>query len=227
MLRWDLPSHEAFVQHVLPDPCVQIVVEAGGAHVMGVVTSLFSATLTGSRCVFGLKFRPGGFYPFTRRPVAALTNRTERLADLFPGADEARFQERAAEADGPALMAALEGLLVNAKPTLTASLHDVQRVVERIADDPTMLSVEHVSRVFGISPRSLQRLFRTHVGASPKWMIRLYRIKEAAARIEEGDVVDWADLAGQLGYADQPHFINDFRSLVGRSPGEYAVHRMT
>jgi AraC-like DNA-binding protein len=65
------------------------------------------------------------------------------------------------------------------------------------------------------------------VGAGPKWLIRLYRIKEAAARIEEGDVVDWADLAGQLGYADQSHFINDFRRLVGRSPGEYAVRRMT
>jgi AraC-like DNA-binding protein len=101
----------------------------------------------------------------------------------------------------------------------------VQRVAERIAGDPAMLTVEHVSRVLGIGPRSLQRLFRTYVGAGPKWMIRLYRIKEAAARIEEGNLVDWADLAGQLGYADQSHFINDFRRLVGRSPGEYAVGR--
>jgi AraC-like DNA-binding protein len=103
----------------------------------------------------------------------------------------------------------------------------VQRFVERIAGDPTMLTVEHASRVLDVSPRSLQRLFRTHVGVGPKWLIRLYRIKEAAARIEEGDVVQWADLADQLGYADQAHFINDFRRLLGRSPGEYAVRRMT
>ena len=225
MLRWDLPARDAFVQHVLPDPCVQIIVEAGGAYVMGVVTRLFSATLTGSRCVFGLKFRPGGFHPFIRRPVAALTNRTVRLAEIFPGADEPRLQDFAAAADGRAVMAALEGLLFNAAPTRSAPLQDVQRVAERIAGDPAMLTVEHVSRVFGIGPRSLQRLFRTYVGAGPKWMIRLYRIKEAAARIEEGNVVDWADLAGQLGYADQSHFINDFRRLVGRSPGEYAVRR--
>ena len=102
MLRWDLPARDAFVQHVLPDPCVQIIVEAGGAYVMGVVTSLFSATLTGSRCVFGLKFRPGGFHPFIRRPVAALTNRTVRLAETFPGADEPRLQDFAAAADGRA-----------------------------------------------------------------------------------------------------------------------------
>ena len=88
-------------------------------------------------------------------------------------------------------MAALEGLLSNEAPTLTAPLQDVQRVAERIAGDPSILTVEHVSRVFGIGPRSLQRLFRTYVGAGPKWMIRLYRIKEAAARIEEGNVVNW------------------------------------
>ena len=60
------------------------------------------------------------------------------------------------------------------------------------------------------------------MGAAPKWLIRLYRIKEAAARIEDGDVGGWADLAARLGYADQAHFINDFRRLIGRSPGRYA-----
>ena len=45
-LRWQFGEDEAYVQHVLPDPCVQIVVERGGAHVMGVVTRLFSVTLT-------------------------------------------------------------------------------------------------------------------------------------------------------------------------------------
>ena len=97
-----------------------------------VVTSLFSATLTGSRCVFGLKFRPGGFHPFIRRPVAALTNRTVRLAETFPGADEPRLQDFAAAADGRAIMAALEGLLCNAAPTLTAP--SARRAARRRAD---------------------------------------------------------------------------------------------
>ena len=44
----------------------------------------------------------------------------------------------------------------------------------------------------------------------------------AAGRLEAGTVTTWSDLALSLGYADQSHFINDFRRLVGRSPGSYA-----
>jgi AraC-like DNA-binding protein len=33
----------------------------------------------------------------------------------------------------------------------------------------------------------------------------------------------FADLAFRLGWHDQAHFINDFRSTLGRTPGEYAA----
>ena len=101
-------------------------------------------------------------------------------------------------------------------------LDRVYRIADRIATDSTLLTVEQVARVCGLSGRTLQRLFRTYVGVSPKWMIRRCRIQEAAARLEDGDVRSWADLALALGYADQSHFINDFRRLVGRPPASYA-----
>ena len=60
ILEWDL-GDDAYEQRVLPDPCVQIVVDHDGAQVMGVVTGPFSTTLTGKRLVLGMKFRPRGF----------------------------------------------------------------------------------------------------------------------------------------------------------------------
>jgi AraC-like DNA-binding protein len=33
--------------------------------------------------------------------------------------------------------------------------------------------------------------------------------------------VDWAALAAELGFVDQPHFTNAFTALVGVPPGEY------
>jgi AraC-like DNA-binding protein len=35
--------------------------------------------------------------------------------------------------------------------------------------------------------------------------------------------VDSADLAVRLGWYDQAHFINDFRTMLGCTPGEYAT----
>ena len=37
-----------------------------------------------------------------------------------------------------------------------------------------------------------------------------------------GDAVDLPALALDLGYFDQPHFIRDFKSQVGRTPAQYA-----
>ena len=39
--------------------------------------------------------------------------------------------------------------------------------------------------------------------------------------MNRGGRVDLSQLALQLGYFDQAHFNNEFRSLTGRSPGEY------
>ena len=221
-LQWDFGPREAFVQHVLPDPCVQIVVDTDGAYAMGVVTSLFSVTLTGSRFVFGLKFRPGAFYSCTGEPVSTLTNRQVPLGRIFSKADEILLCNLAKAADAPGLMNALESMLRGASPVLDVRLQQVYEIADRIAVDSTIMTVEHAAQLFGLGPRALQRLFRMYVGAGPKWLIRLYRIKEATALIEEGDVGHWADFAVRLGYADQAHFINDFRRLVGRTPARYA-----
>jgi AraC-like DNA-binding protein len=52
-------------------------------------------------------------------------------------------------------------------------------------------------------------------------MIRRRRLQEAAQRLREGPDVRLADVAADLGYADQAHLANDFRALLGLTPSEY------
>lgn len=96
-------------------------------------------------------------------------------------------------------------------------------LVERIAKDASITRVEELARVAGAGPRALQRLFREEVGASPKWVIRRFRLQEAALRIERGDASSLATLAADLGYADQAHLARDFKRAVGKAPSEFAV----
>jgi AraC-like DNA-binding protein len=76
---------------------------------------------------------------------------------------------------------------------------------------------------FGIPARTLQRLFNRYVGVSPKWVLRRYRLHEAAARLAEPPPGSWAQVAAELGYVDQAHFINDFTAAVGMTPAQYAA----
>jgi len=56
-----------------------------------------------------------------------------------------------------------------------------------------------------------------------KCVLCCYRLQHAALELECDPTVDGADLAVRLGWYDQAHFINDFRSMLGCTPGEYAT----
>ena len=73
-----------------------------------------------------------------------------------------------------------------------------------------------------MSERTLQRLFRRHVGVGPKWVLQRARLHDAVDRIDRGGVRDLAALAVELGWFDQAHFTRDFTALVGQSPAAYA-----
>ena len=44
----------------------------------------------------------------------------------------------------------------------------------------------------------------------------------ARAMIAAGAEIDWVRLAGELGYADQAHFIRHCTAMIGESPTRYA-----
>ncbi len=64
-------------------------------------------------------------------------------------------------------------------------------------------------------------MFNRYVGVSPKWVIRRYRLHEAADRLANGEAVDWPNIALDLGYFDQAHFVKDFKAIVGTPPAKY------
>ncbi|NTZ16755.1 AraC family transcriptional regulator [Paenibacillus sp. JMULE4] len=94
----------------------------------------------------------------------------------------------------------------------------VNDIVSAIREDRTLIKVEDAVRQTGLHKRTLQRLFDRYVGVSPKWVIRRYRLHDAAERMEQGDPPDWLELSSELGYYDQSHFIRVFKSIVGTSP---------
>jgi AraC-like DNA-binding protein len=83
------------------------------------------------------------------------------------------------------------------------------RVAVRIADDRRLTRVEQLVDEFGVGLRQLQRLFSEYVGISPKWVIQGYRLLEAAERVPTRAHTIWPELALDLAYADQAHFIRD------------------
>ena len=52
-------------------------------------------------------------------------------------------------------------------------------------------------------------------------MIQRYGLHEAAARLASDEAIDGSDITLELGYADQAHFIRDFKRMIGTTPHDY------
>jgi AraC-like DNA-binding protein len=221
IIAWDLRGHPPQTQETLPHPSVHIALEFGRSGIYGVVKGRFTRVIESKGRVFGIKFRPGGFYPFLKLPVSRLTNRILPLGDVFGAAGEALAPSVLAKRSERAMVAVAEAFLRHQNPERDAVAERVADIVEQIATDRTITTVETVAGKSGLTVRSLQRLFSRYVGVSPKWVINRHRLHEAVDRLTKGETVDWTQLAFELGYFDQAHFIKDFKAIIGRTPGEY------
>jgi AraC-like DNA-binding protein len=211
MVSWDLAPGESHVQHVLTHPCGHLVSEGGRSLVFGVGTGRFDRVLEGSGRAVGTKFRPGALHAFTGVPMSDLTNRAIPACEAF-GADV-----DAADTE------AVDAFLLAFAPEPDEGFRLVAEATRLTLSDPGIARVEDLAARLAVSQRTLQRLFRERVGVTPKWMLKRYRLHEAAERIADGDVDDWAAFALDLGYFDQAHFIRDFKAIVGRTPADYAA----
>lgn len=218
---WDLTGRPPHVQETLAVPCVNLVFERGATAVFGIMRGRVERTLTGRGRAFGVKFRPGGFQPLLGGPVSRLTGTALTLRQAFgePGDIEERIL--AAGADAAGAIAVIETFLRPRLPAPDPAVVRIGALIDRIAADRSILRVDDLAAIAGVGTRALQRSFNRYVGVGPKWVIARYRLHEAAERLAAGRPVDLAQMAQDLGYFDQSHFIRDFRQLVGCAPGDY------
>ncbi len=221
IVAWDLRGREPHTQETLPQPNVHVVFEANNSHVYGVVTGKFSRHLDGKSHVFGIRFAPGMFRSFLGSAVSKLTDKTKPVRAVFGesvcGLEAVLVSSTAQER----MVEAANEFFKRRIPPFDDKTELAKHVVLQITDDRDLCTVDDLVNRVGIGKRTLQRLFGEYVGVSPKWVIRRYRLYEAVERFRSGERPDFARAALELGYFDQAHLINDFKSIIGYSPTEF------
>lgn len=223
IVSWQLPEGASYEAEVLSHPNLNVAFTRERGWITGVTTGKYTYEVKGSGAVLGVMFRPGGFRPFFGRAVAELMDTTLDAAAVFPAATEAARLALMAEPDRHRMIAAVETLLIGTGlPAVDPNIAMAADIVERARADRSIVSVAELARQSAVNERTLQHLFQHYVGVGPKWVIRLYRLVEAAARASAEAPPNWTEIAHELGYADQAHFTNDFRRIIGRPPTDYA-----
>ncbi|HEU4603499.1 MAG TPA: helix-turn-helix transcriptional regulator [Steroidobacteraceae bacterium] len=224
IVRWHMPDGTTHTAQTLPYPNVHLVIENGQALIHGIHRGRFTRELVGEGGAVGVKFRPGGLFPFWRRSVSLLKNRSVAAEQVFGSAVcELSRDVGASRIDDAFVVRAIERFFVRHWPAPDPNVDQVADIVASIESDRTILKVEDLLPRYACTKRSLQRLFEQYVGIGPKWVINRFRMHEVIERLDRGEPVDWAGFAQDLGYFDQAHFNRDFKSLIGCTPKQYAT----
>jgi AraC-like DNA-binding protein len=234
-VRWDLPPGVVHRQQVLTHPGANLSVghpsadasagptERIEARLNGVARDLTTRILSGRGWAVAAMTTPGGLGAFISTSAADFTDRIVALGQAI-GADETSLLRHVvAQPDETSRVAALAAFLEQAvKPQRTASARQVAEVAKVAETDRGVRRLSQLCATAGTGQRSLQRLFLQHAGVSPTWVLRRYRLLEAAEAVRSGEPVSWAQVAADLGYADQAHLTRAFRAAIGQTPAAYA-----
>jgi len=176
--------------------------------------------------MLGAYLEPGATAGLLQVPARELTDRVVRLDDLW-GAAGARLAEDVADLNEPARVDRFEAALCERlrHARRPPSQVDVIGLARWARQEPAAMSVHRLAAAAGVSRQHLARIFREVIGVSPKRYCRLARFHAALAYAGAGSGVQWAEVAAELGYADQSHMIAEFRELSGLTPDALATQR--
>jgi AraC-like DNA-binding protein len=214
--EWDLPDRVESRQRTLGYPAANLVVEGRDVGLWGATTRVAERVLRGSGWAVGALLRPAAF--------AALTTDPRGLVDAHTGIDAPELIAAVSAAmprDPLGAASALGAWLAGrvGQPAGEGRLaNDMMRI---LMTDTSILRIEDAAARLAVSPRTLQRLAHRAVGLPPAAIIRRRRLQEAAQRVREQPGVRLADIAAELGYADQAHLAGDFRAVLGLTASEY------
>ena len=168
-------------------------------------------------------FQPYGMRAFLHLPISALHNLEVSGFDL----EYKRLEELAAQVfeckDTDTCINLIEAWLLSLlsevqTPKLALNQKRIAAAINYLFSTPGT-SVTTLASIACLSKKQFERLFNDMVGTNPKEYARIARFQMSLKLLQECPAgISQAQLAYQCGYADQSHFIREFKQFSGHTP---------
>jgi AraC-like DNA-binding protein len=218
---WSLrhSGKSAYSHRVVPDGCADILFTSIGARatlqVVGPMTKFEDIPLPPRVLTLGIRFRPGMWTNEIGVPAAGITDALLPLDNVW-GVRASTLLNQLCDANSFEDCAALLTQSIRATGTLTP----VQHAIAWMEKSRGQASLDWLARQAALSTRQFRRVCIQQTGLSPKFLARVLRFRHALSKVHAA-AGGHAGLAAECGYADQSHFIAEFRHFSGRAPTEF------
>lgn len=170
--------------------------------------------------MFVMQFKAFGAYPFLHKPIHLLNEKIVPAEELFGESILTLREDLLKSKTSEAKFSQAEAWLNARFDPNQAPDPELLNVVEQLQD----ASVAHYGRVinsYSKTPKHLIHQFKKYIGLTPKYYQRILRFNEILEQIHHNERIEWAQVAYQCEYADQSHFIKEFKRFSGFNPREF------
>lgn len=225
-------------EEVIPDACIELVFNFGAPYVLQAEGSpereMPAAFLIGLqkkpllfRCRGTVKIVATRFYAWGALPFLAIQAPTANNLPMTLGpqwhALTNALEEQVQAGDYESAVASIQDFLIGQLLTATYDMKQIQTAARMLYHQKKRFRVAELAEYCHLSDRQLQRQFQDVTGVSPKTLARAIRFEEIRNRLMFDPDASLTDLAYEFGYADQAHFIHDFKAFTNKTPSEYAA----
>jgi len=236
------PDHS--LERVLPDGAIELLIdlegppkklyesERGGhfrafrnAWISGQHSSYIVIGTEQNSSMIGVRFRPGGAYPFVPFPVSELNDDVVDMESVWGTAIRTIYEQILSAPTPDEKFRMVEQALLKMSHGTVSRDPACVFALNALGSAKEDLSIRELANRVGLGQRQLLRRFEKHVGLSPKLLARVFRFQNVVQRLSRKQGVHWAEVANYAGYYDQSHFARDFQQFTGLNPSRYLIDR--
>jgi len=143
--------------------------------------------------------------------------------ELLPGAASKDLNDRLQHAGSlPAQVGLLTDYLLGlAQQSKTGVDPMLQVAIDKLLHSKGTAPLKKLQDELRITERTFERRFSEQVGVSPRLFSRICRFQASMHQLQKKNYTKLSDIAFDLGYTDQAHFVKTFKEFTGSSPNSF------
>lgn len=169
----------------------------------------------------GLRFTLFGFGQLFKQPAYHFTDNNFSANDVFGKEMEFMHEQLYEAKDSMGIFLILNEWIF--KRLSDFSLQEITKwnKLGKMFHEQNIHISELIDRYMGYSHKHSIELIKQYSGLGPKEIKNIYRFNKILKEISTKQTQSWTGFAYENNYADQSHFIRDFKRYAGYTPSEY------
>jgi AraC-like DNA-binding protein len=167
-----------------------------------------------------IQFKPFGAYPFLHFPIYTLNEKIVAAEDIFGDEIIALREEILSKETPKEKFNAVDSWLNRRFQPGKTPPAELLSVVKKLNTEP-VANYGQIVKNYSKTPKHLIDQFKKYIGLTPKYYQRILRFHEILQQIHRSEKIEWSQIAYQCEYADQSHFIKEFKHFSGFNPQKF------